>query len=186
MGIDVSVLTHIVFIICAVIACICSYKKYKNMVRVLFVFLWAASVYYVTACCLLPIPLAPSGDPMLSFGRQFSFMTYEQFQEYFFEMFVQKIPFFSSFLCFAFCACLLFNPLRKLRFGALLLIGLMAIHLVYNVTLNVLVDEIVKPISSEDFLIMSMGYIVGWLCAKISLTVSPRLGSCILADKSGE
>ncbi len=51
------------------------------------------------------------------------------------------------------------------------------------VFLNTMVDEVVKAINAEDFIIMTIGFLLGWVCAKITLKLWPGLAEKILARK---
>ncbi len=67
--------------------------------------------------------------------------------------------------------------------GIFLLVSMLLIHLIYNVFLNTMVDEVVKAINAEDFIIMTIGFLLGWVCAKITLKLWPGLAEKILARK---
>lgn len=183
MTIENSVLTYIIFIIAAVISCVKSYKKRKNTVRTIIVFLWAAAIYFVFSCCILPIQLTPvfSGS-MESFKSQFVYTS----ADYFWKYFLEQLALFFSFFAFSFFACGLFMKQRQVKYSLLLLLGLMFIHLLYNTVLNTLLGEIVKYINAEDFIIMALGYMAGWACARGILKLCPEFGNLILEDKSGE
>ena len=184
MGIDDSILTLAIFTLCVIIFCVNTYKKTHNILRTVFMFLWVTAIYFVISCCIFPIQFTNSGVHMPSFESQFSMMTFAQFRMYFFDYFLFRISYFASFLTFAFVACILFKGQRKYRNCCILLFGLMLIHLTYNVCLNVLIDEVVKSINAEDFLIMFMGFTIGWICAKIAILSCPSLGKNVL--KSGD
>ena len=122
---------------------------------------------------------------MESFDSQFSMMSLGQFKKYFLDYFLYNISTFAAYLSFAFVGYILFCKLRKFVNGVLLLLFLLVVHLVYNVGLNVMIDEVVKAINAEDFLIMTMGFLLGWSCARITLILRPVLDEKISVRKCG-
>ena len=185
MGIDKSILTDVIYVMCTILCCRNTYKRTGNTLRTFFVFLWSISIYSVVTCCILPIQLIKSSDRHVDSIMDFcSRMTWEQFQKYFLEYFLRDTSFFTSFLCVAFVGCVLYSKLRKLRFSILLLVFMQIIHLVYNISHNMLVDDIIKFINAEDFLLMAMGFLLGWSCAKITLKLCPVFADKILIQSS--
>lgn len=184
MAIDNSILTHTIYLVCAVLSCTITHRKYHNTIRTFFVFLWATVIYFIVSCSILPIQFTNSGVHMGSFFQQFSIMSVPQFKEYFIDYLFYNISYFTSYLAFAFVGCILFRWLRKFWNAIILLFVLLAIHLGYNVGLNTIIDEVVKSVNAEDFLIMTLGFILGWICAKITLQLCPTLAAKILVKKS--
>jgi len=183
MAIDDSILTLTILMLCIIVFCFRTYRKTRNALRTFFVFLWVIAIYFVTSCCIFPIQFTNTGVHMQSFKSQFSMMSFEQLQTYFLDYFLFRISYFASFLVLAFVACILFETQRKIINACILLICIMSVHLVYNVGLNLLIDEVVKSINAEDFLIMFLGFISGWICAKITIWVCPSLGIMVLKKR---
>lgn len=169
MAIDKSPLTLILFFVFSCFSCFISYKKNKNLIRVLCVFLWALSIYNVFSYCILPIQFTHTIDNMPSFYTQFSIMTLEQFKRYFLDYIVSNASFFASFIMFGLFTSLLYKNFRNISWSFFLIISVLCVHLIYNVSLNLLLAQIIKSIRGEDFVLMIMGYFVGWLFAKTIL-----------------
>lgn len=182
MAIDNSILTHAIYLFSTILCCTISQHKNRNLLRTFFIFLWTTVIYFVVSCSIFPIQFTNSGIHMKSFCEQFSIMTASQFRAYFVDYFLYNISYFASYLSFAFIGCMVFYKLRKFTNSMLLLISVLLIHLIYNVSLNTLVDEVVKTINAEDFLIIAIGFIFGWICAKITLKLLPGLAEKILAE----
>lgn len=183
MAIDNSILTHAIYVLSAILCCTITQKRTQNPLRTFFMFLWTTVIYFVVSCSILPIQFTNSGIHMGSFYNQFSIMSASQFKAYFFEYFLYNISYFASYLSFAFIGCVLFYRLRKLVNGISLLFSMLLIHLIYNVSLNTILDEVVKAINAEDFLIMTIGFLFGWVCAKITLKLCPILAEKVLTGK---
>lgn len=185
MAIDNSILTHCIYAICTIICCIISHKKSKNRVRTFFIFLFGTTTYFVVSCSILPIQFTNTGVQMHSFYNQFSMMSASQFKKYFLDYLVYNISYAVAYLTFAFVGCILFCRLRKFVNSMLLLLFMLLVHLIYNVGLNVMLNEVVKAINAEDFLIMTMGFLLGWSCARITLILYPALAEKVLVRESG-
>ena len=185
MAIDDSVVTYSVFAICAAASCIRTYKKTKNTLRTAIMFLWAAAIYLVVSCSIFPIQLENIGGYFISYTEMFSMMSLEHLTKYFPGYFIVNIEYFSSYLLLSFFGHLLFPKMRKIWVSATLLLGLMIIHVIYNVSLNVLTDELVKYINAEDLYLITLGFAIGWLCGKLTFKIWPTLSEKI-AKKCGE
>jgi len=185
MAIDDSVVTYSVFAICAAASCIRTYKKTKNTLRTAVMFLWAAAIYLVVSCSIFPIQLDSFGTYLNSYAEMFYIMSIDHLIKYFPGYFVTNIEYFASYLILAFSGYLLFNQMRKWKFSVLVLLGLLVIHVVYNVCLNVIIDELVKLIHAEDIYLITMGFMIGWLCGKLMFRLWPTLSEK-LSKKCGE
>ncbi len=183
MAIDNSILTDVIYLAIVFLVCLLNYRKNHNVFRSIFLFLWVTSIYFVLSCCIFPIQFSNTGIHMISFWDQFSIMSLPQLKKYFLEYLMYRISYLSSFLCLSFTSCYLFKKIRKIHFALVTILGLMLIHLVYNVSLNVLLDEVVKSINAEDFYLMIIGFFSGWICAKIALAISPTLAQAVLESR---
>lgn len=179
MAIDDSILTYSVFAVCAVIFCARTYKKTKNILRTVVMFFWVAAIYLVVSCSIFPIQLENIGGYFTSYAEMFYIMSIEHLIKYFPGYFVANFEYFSSYLALAFFGHLLFPNMRKTGFSAFVLLGLLIVHVAYNVCLNVLTDELVKFINAEDLYMIALGFIIGWLCSKLMLKIWPALSKKI-------
>ena len=185
MAIDDSVLTYSVFAICAALLCVRTFRKTKNILRTVVMFFWVMAIYLVVSCSIFPIQLNNFGVYLNSFTEMFYIMDFDLLIKYFPGYFMANIEYFSSFLVFAFVGYILFPQMRKTGFGAIVLLGLLIVHVVYNVCLNVVLDTLVKFINAEDLYMITLGFITGWLCGKLTLKIWPTL-SAQISKKCGE
>ena len=185
--IDTSIGTFLVAMICAALACIVSFKKYKNPVRCIFIFLWATAIYLFVACSIFPIRLYRSGREFY-FAEQFSvnFPWHRYFAELFRQNFSSYMHYLCSFLSYAFFACILFKKLRAFKGSMLAMAGLMFFHFIYNIMLNFLCCDTVKYIRGEDFIFMAFGYIIGYALSALLFKLWPRFGKIVFEKRKEE
>lgn len=177
--IDQSLLTIGVYLIAVIWACTVNYKKYQLPIRTVLIFVWISSIYFLFSCCILPIPLSKNTVYPFTFQSQFSVVTFVEIKRYFLLFLMRHMAYFASFFVFAFVNYLLYQVLRKASRACILVLALMAVHLVYNIAINCLVNAVIKVINAEDFIFMFVGYWVGWLCAYVTILLAPKLDTYI-------